>query len=196
MPAEVLELSNVDSSVLPSELFMDTSFLLDARDGERGQGYTSKAQVSWEFMDEFGGEPRLRIWTTPAVYQEAVFTLLAGVVQQETGSSYATLKRNDDAAFAQAHQKYAPAISQDLLGFLKQNNIELRAPKQRDDLRRTGVWIGEYAKWLLSLYPCDPADALHIACARIDGTRAMASNDLSWQTISGFTIYAFRSAGP
>jgi len=193
----VHEVATISAATLPTRVLLETSFLCDALWGQWGLE-RDRAQLSWIFLQR--AESRgVRMWVTPAIVQEAIFAFMKPDMRMEAAArvgrqmTWSEFKRNHPLDFAEAHAACV-TVARHIRAMLRTCGIEEALPRIRVDAQATGRWVAACACWYLRRYPIEPADALHIACARVDGTRAIATNDLDLQAVRGFQYLAYRSA--
>lgn len=198
MRTNVVELDTLTGANAPADLLVETSFLCDAMWARRGES-SEKAQRSLDALASMARQDHVRLWITPAILQETVFAFMKAEMRREARASlgralgWSQFKDLDREAFGAAHAVKS-AIAEEVRFFVATAGIEESLPRVRLDAQTTGRWIAAYMTWYLRRYPIEPADALHLACARVDGTRTIATNDLELQAVGGFRFLAYRRA--
>ncbi len=199
MPATVYEFATVRLPRQPTSVFVETSFLTWARVGNAPRCRDRRMTASAQFLDRLSAHATLDLWTTPMVFEEAVFGLLKNRISvaarraEIEWQGWRDLKKNHRAQFETFFGMYAQAIATELHDFLNKHQVTVRLP--RHPWRGSGEFGRRfliYMRWLLGTYTIEPADALHVACAQWGRAYAVVTNDLDIQLVDGLRVMAYR----
>jgi predicted nucleic acid-binding protein len=111
---------------------------------------------------------------------------------KENSLTYSSFKKNYRSEFNACYKKNK-SIFHRLFKIIIGLKIQLKIPKDYSVSGFSkGRLITRYAKCLLDTYILEVADAFHIATARCNGTKIIATNDLDFKQVKNITVFSFR----
>lgn len=199
MPASVYEFGTVKLPPRPASLFLETSFVRWARAGSAPGCPDPRCKASYQFLARLSARSDLDVWTTPMVFEEALFSLLNDLMRR--AATKAGVKWEGWGKFKKTNPKEFEAVlktdgrqsAKDLHDLLDDHGVVLRFPRhpQRRS-KELGRGLVVYARWLLSKYLLEPADAFHVGCARLGQATAIVTNDKGFQAVDGLRVLAHK----
>jgi len=137
---------------------------------------------------------RTQMWTSILTLQEVVWKVLWGKIIGQIKTlgfsklTYGEFKRKYPSEYKKTFKEIRPDIKHTFDTFFA-FDIQLRVPTTF--LYQKGKRIAQYARAILSRYDLEPADAFHIATAKVGKTNFIVSNDRGFQDVDTISIYAY-----
>ena len=185
MAATVLEWANPDP--LPNAAFVDTQFLFDLYGFLGG---TAKAKLRQSAANEFFElllSNGTQLWVTPSIIQEACYRYFRHVRDEEEEKKPQVSRGDSEAeGIRQAPVMYAFV--------LELKAIAVRLPGERGPGIVPGSLVARTMDFLARKHQLKPMDALHAACARLDGPSVIISDDSHFQKVDDLVVYAYEKA--
>ncbi len=184
MAATFLEWVNPDP--LPNSALVDTQFLFDLYDFQGGTGKAKLRQSAAKDFFELLVNSGTELWITPCIIQEACYRYFRHVRDEEQKKPQ--VSRGDALAegMRQAPVMYAFV--------LELKAIAVRLPGERGPSIVPGSLVAKTMDFLARKHQLKPMDALHSACARLDGPSVIISDDSHFQRVDDLVVYAYEKA--
>lgn len=182
----------------PTSLFLDSCAVLHAWEGAVRPATTGRGRATWQALGRLQHDENAHLWTSPLVFEEALFVVLRAAVQRAAmddglgWTGWARFKADHPREFRRHMLRRAQPVASALLEFTDGLGVDIRLP---EPLLAQGAMRGvlAYIRWAPGSYPLEPADALHLACARFDRA-VIVTNDAAFQEVVGIEVLAYRAS--
>ena len=192
----------ISKKVLIKEIYFDTSFIY-ALLASASDFTEYRFQQTRLFYDHLCNS-RTQMWTSYLSLQEIMHLEFRDILFEEirqfeksnglneNSLTYGSFKKNYRSEFNACYNKHKSIfhkIFKSIIGL----KIQIRIPKDYSVASFSkGRLIARFAKCLLDTYILEVADAFHIATARCNGTKTIATNDLDFKQVKNIMVFSYR----
>jgi len=198
MPATVVLWSAVTSP--PPAAYVDTNYLLLLYQAAYPPPHPNPRAAPALALHAMVGAAGHQLWTTPLALQEGSWAIMRPVIAAaktavHVSGTLADFRRHHRPQYEAALATAGPLGCRFINFVLSRTGAAIRWPLTASGAPAPASRLLEMARFYLSRYQIEPADALHAACVRWDycgGNRpCLISDDRQLQVIDGLEIYAY-----